>query len=350
MTAKRYFADHVHYFNYQTGRPRFHFDENAAGAGADAGAADKDKEAAAGADADKGAADKGTILDGADKGGADDKGSADKAADKGADAPDWRAQMAGGDADAAKRLARFTDPAMVYKSLRSLEAKLSSGEYKKPLAENATAEEKATWRKENGLPEKAEAYVEGIALPNGLVIGEAEKPVVSELAAVAHESNLDPKAFNGLVAKYYEIQDKQRQAQEDADVAFKLESEDVLRKDWQGPDFRRNLTAVNNLISTWPEGLASAVLAGRDPNGRKLGDNPAFIRQLATLALELNPAATLVPAGTTDPGKNVQARIAEIRGISRNEPDKYNGDKAMQAELRELIEADLKMQKRGKAA
>jgi hypothetical protein len=264
--------------------------------------------------------------------------------------PDWRARMAGDDAAFLKRLARFPDEATFAKSFRSLEQKLSSGEYVKPLSPTATPEEKATWRKENGLPEKPEAYVEGLVLPSGLVIGEAEKPVVAELAAVAHESNLDPKAFNGLVAKYYEIQDKQRQAQEDADVAFKLESEDLLRKDWQGPDFRRNLTAVNNLISTWPEGLASAVLAGRDPNGRKLGDNPAFIRQLATLALELNPAATLVPAGTTDPGKNVQARITEIRNISRNEPDKYNSDKAMQAELRELIEADLKMQKRGRAA
>jgi hypothetical protein len=266
-------------------------------------------------------------------------------------APDWRARMAGDDAAFLKRLARFPDEATFAKSFRSLEQKLSSGEYVKPLSPTATPEEKATWRKENGLPEKPEAYVEGLALPSGLVIGEAEKPVVAELAAVAHESNLDPKAFNGLVAKYYEIQDKQRQAQEDADVAFKLESEDVLRKDWQGPDFRRNLTAVNNLISTWPEGLASAVLAGRDPNGRKLGDNPAFIRQLATLALELNPAATLVPAGTTDPGKGVDARLEEIRAMRRNEPDKYNASaKKLEAEEIELIDAQLKMQKRGRAA
>src|SRR3954471_3943718 len=127
-----------------------------------------DKGADSGA-ADTGAADKevkdGTILDAADKGG-DDKGS-DKSADAGADdkgqpdkgAPDWRAAMAGDDKDAMKRLARFTDPGQVFKSLRSLEAKMSAGELKKPLAENATPEEKATWRKENGLPEKAETYV-----------------------------------------------------------------------------------------------------------------------------------------------------------------------------------------------
>jgi hypothetical protein len=301
--------------------------------------------------ADTGAKDSGTILDAGDKAG-DDKGSdqGDKGAADDKAAPDWRVRMAGDDAAFLKRLARFPDEATFAKSFRSLEQKLSSGEYKKPLPENATPEEKATWRKENGLPERAEEYVDKLALPNGLVIGEAEKPVVAELAAVAHESNLDPKAFNGLVSKYYEIQDKQRQAQEDADAAFKVEAEDSLRKDWQGPDYRRNLTAVNNLIATWPEGLAQAVLAGRDPNGRKLGDNPAFIRQMAALALELNPAATLVPAGTTDAGKSVQARLDEIRELRRNDPDKYERDKKLQAEELELIEADLKMQKRGKAA
>jgi hypothetical protein len=258
--------------------------------------------------------------------------------------------MAGDDAAFLKRLARFPDEATFAKSFRSLEAKLSSGEYVKPLSPTATPEEKATWRKENGLPDKADDYVTNLALPSGLVIGEAEKPVVAELAAVAHDSNLDPKAFNGLVAKYYEIQDKQRQAQEDADVAFKLESEDALRKDWQGPDFRRNLTAVSNLMATWPEGLASSVLAGRDPNGRKLGDNPAFIRQLAALATELNPAATLVPAGTTDPGKNVQQELEGIRELRRNDPNKYESDKKLQARELELIEATLKLEKRGRAA
>lgn len=349
MTIRTNNASFVHSFNYHTGQPRFHFDEGADGSGADAGAGDKKPDAGA----DAGSKD-GTILDGADKGGADDKGSdkgadGDKGADKGGE-PDWRAQMAGEDKEALKRLGRFTDPASVFKAYRSLEQKISSGEFKKPLSENATAEEKATWRKENGLPEKADDYVSGLALPNGLVIGEAEKPVVSALASSAFEDGLSPKGFNNLVSKYYELQDEARQKQEDADAQYKVDSEDALRKEWQGPDYRRNLTAVNNLIATWPEGLAAAVLAGRDPNGRKLGDNPVFIRQMASLALELNPAATLVPSGTTDAGKSVQARLDEISKISRDDPDRYNADKKLQAERLELNEALIKMQGRGKAA
>lgn len=318
--------------------------------GADVGADDKVVDAGA----DKGAvADKGTIIDAGDKSG-DDKGAADKGAQGGADQaaaePDWRARLAGDDKELAKTLARYTDEAAFGKAHRSLLTKLSSGEYKKSFPENATAEEKATWRKENGLPEKADEYVDKLALPNGIVIGEAEKPVVSALASVAHENNIDPKAFNGLVGKYYEMQDEIRQKQEDADAVYKTEAEDALRKDWLGPDYRRNLTAVNNLIATWPPELATGFLAARDPSGRKLGDNPAMIRKLASLAVELNPYATVVPAGTTDAGKSVQSRIAEIRKISRDEPDKYNSDKGLQKEYLELLEADQKMQARGRAA
>lgn len=324
--------------------------------------ADDDKGADAGAQ-DTGAADKdvkdtGTILDTADKG-ADDKGSADKAADKSADGadksagdaadkavPDWRAKLAGEDKDALKRLSRFTDEAAFYKSYRALEQKLSSGEFKKALPEGASDEEKATWRKENGLPENPDGYFEKLALPQGMVLGEADKPIVAEFAAAALESNVSPAQLSGLVAKYYAIQDAQKAAQEDADAAFRQASEDALRSKWEGPDYRRNLTAVNNLIAKWPEGLAASVLAGRDADGRKLGDNPAFIEQLASLSLELTPFSTLVPAGTTDPVKTANARLEEIRELRRNDPNKYESDKKLQAEELALIEASLKHQSR----
>lgn len=262
---------------------------------------------------------------------------------------DWRAKLAGDDKDFAKQLGRYSDEASFGKAYRALQTKLSSGEFKKALPEGASAEEIATWRKENGLPDKAEGYVEKLELPKGLVIGEADKPIVAEFAAAALEGNVDPKQFNGMVGKYYEILDKQRAAQEDADAAFKTESEEALRADWAGPDFRRNLTAVNNLIATWPEGLAAKVLAGRDAEGRKLGDNPLFIKQLAALAVEINPTSTLVPAGTSDPGKTVADELESIRELRRNDPNKYEADKKLQARELELLDAQLKVQKRSAA-
>jgi len=262
---------------------------------------------------------------------------------------DWRARLAGEDKEALKRLGRFTDEAAFYKSYRSLEAKLSSGEMKKALPEGASPEEVATWRKENGIPDKPEGYVEKLALPNGLVIGEADKPIVAEFAAAALEGNTDPAAFNKMVAKYYEIQDKQRQAQEDADASFKQSSEEALREVWQGADYRRNLTAVNNLLAGWPDGLAASILAGRDPEGRKFGDNPNFIKQLASLALELNPAATLVPVGASDPGKSIEGRLADITAMMPDRNSEYwKGPKAelLQQEYRDLIDAQEKLKSR----
>jgi hypothetical protein len=45
-----------------------------------------------------------------------------------------------------------------------------------------------------------------------------------------------------------------------------------------------------------------------------------LIKQLAALAVEINPTATLVPAGTTDPGKTVAAELEAIRELRRNNP------------------------------
>lgn len=310
----------------------------------DTGAADK---AAAMADtgkaADATAKPATTIIDTA---GTDEKASAP--ADTTAAAPaDWRARLAGEDAAFLKRLARFPDEAAFAKSYRAMEVKMSSGELKKALPETATAEEVATWRKENGIPENEAGYVEKLSLADGLVIGETDKPVISELAKAALENNVDPKAFNGLVSKYYAIQEAQAAAQSEADDAFKKASEDALRTEWQGPDYRRNLTAVKNMLEGFPEELRNGILLARDPSGRILGDNPAFIKQLAALALELNPLAPLVPMGTTDPVKTAQGELEDIRNIRRNDPAKYEANrKNYDARELELIEATLKLKNR----
>lgn len=316
--------------------------------GADTGAADTTV-----ADTKDATKDTTTIVDVAAGDAVVDAKAADTSADTKAAAEataDWRARLAGDDKDLQKVLSRYTDEAAFGKAHKSLQAKLSSGEYKKSLPDGASPEELATWRKENGLPDKADGYVEKLELPKGLVIGEADKPIVAEFAAAALEGNVEPGQFNKMVGKYYEILDAQRAQQEDADASFKTEAEEVLRADWQGADYRRNLTAVNNLVATWPGDLATRVLAGRTPDGRKLGDDPVFIKQLASLAMELNPAATLVPAGTTDPAKTVQDELETIREIRRNKPDEYAANiKKYEARELELIDANLKLQKRSAA-
>ena len=294
--------------------------------------------------ADKGAADL-PIIDGKDATLAP-AADADAAADKAAS--DWRDKFASGDEKFRKRLDRFPDEGAFVKSYRALESKLSSGEYKRQLPQDAKPDDIAAWRKEIGIPEKPEGYVEKLELPKGLVLGEEDKPIISEFANAALEGNVDPKAFNGMVAKYYDILDKQKAAQEDADAKYKQDAEDALRGVWEGADYRRNVTAVNNMLAGWPEDLRTSILAGRGPDGRKLGDNPNFIRKMAELALEINPAATLIPGGS-DVGKGLETRLGELNKlIGDRTSDYYRGPNsgALQQEYRDLLTAQDRIKSR----
>lgn len=272
-------------------------------------------------------------------------GGADKAAASDTEIAAWRLAMAGEDKAALKQLERYNSPADVWKKAKALEAKLSSGEFKRALADDASEEEKATWRKENGIPDKPEGYVEKLALPKGMVLGEADKPLAKEFAAAAADANLTPAQYSRMVAQYYALQDQVRAKQDDDDAAFHDEANERLREEW-GADYKRNVNAVNNLVASMPSKLADRFLAGRTADGRKIGNDPEIIAWLSSISREINPAATLVPAGTSDAGKSVNDRIAEIETMMRDRGgDYYRGPKAnaLQAEYRELITARDKM-------
>lgn len=273
----------------------------------------------------------------------------------------WRDQFAEqtapGDANFRKRLDRFTAPSDVAKSWRALELKQSSGELKSQLPKEATPEQVTAWRKDNGIPEKPEGYVEKLSLPNGMVLGAEDKPIVAEFAAAAHEHNISPAALSGLVAQYYKIQDAQALRQQEADGAFKQQSDDALRTEW-GADYRANINAVGNLLARMPSGFDAQFIGARilaptkeDP-GRtvSLGNHPAFIKWAAGIEREINPAATLLPSRGGDPAAGVNARLAEIRKFAQTNPDAYDQDHKMQAEQVALIEARDKMAARGQVA
>lgn len=271
---------------------------------------------------------------------------------------DWRDRLAGDDKQFRKQLDRYSDLGAIGKKLRSLEGKLSSGEYKRDLPENASAEEVAAWRKENGIPQKAEDYVAKLALGEGMVLSEADKPVIAEFAAAALEGAIKPDQFNALVQTYYKIGDARKQQQELADAEYHDFSVAELQELWPGAEYKRNRQAVSDMMAGWPADLRDGVLAARAPlfdkagkylGDFKLGDVPAFVQQMATLARELNPAATLVPNTGGDPAKGVEDRIAELtKMMGKRDSDYWKGPKAnaLQQEFRELIDARDKMKAR----
>jgi hypothetical protein len=244
---------------------------------------------------------------------------------------DWRNRLAGEDTKTLQRLGRFDSPEAIWKSMRSLETKLSSGEYIPKLGENPTEEEVSAYRKANGIPDDVKGY--GIDTGNDEVMG--------SFLETALKSNMPPQYVKGAIEWYNGLQQQLETQQADLDTQTKTASEDALRSEWGG-EYRGNMVAIrNHLNGAFGEEFASQLMNARTPDGVALGSNETFLKGLARVALEMNPRDTLVPAGATQ--QTIQTRLEEIRHIRRTEPDKYWKSETMQQEERRLIAANLKI-------
>lgn len=256
---------------------------------------------------------------------------------------DWRDAMAAADPASRQRLERMQSPEAVWTSYRALEQKLSSGEYKPTLPADAKPEEVAAWRTANGIPDKPEGYLE--KLPAGLVIGDADLPVVQDFLAVAHADNATPKQAHNFIQWHYKNQEAQGAKQAEADTAYLAATEDALRAEW-GPEYRANQTATVALIQTLaPKGVLEKLNGARmdGGGGRMLLADADVMRFMAGLAREINPAATVVPGAGASAGAGIAERKQAMEKMMGDRGSEYwKGPKAaaMQAEYRQLIEAE----------
>jgi hypothetical protein len=97
-------------------------------------------------------------------------------------------------------------------------------------------------------------------------------------------------------------------------------------------------------VHSTPEVKADILLA-RLPNGRRLGDDPAALKVLASMAREANPEYTVVPA----PGfQNFEGELEALQ--KKVGTPEYWRDPKMQARYRELLEAKTAREGKGRAA
>lgn len=253
---------------------------------------------------------------------------------------DWREQLAGGDEGFLKQLKRYASPANYAKAGYEAQQRIRSGAAKEPLPENPTPEQLGAWRKENGIPEAPDGYK--IEPGDGLVFGEADKPMLEAFAKFAHERNWTPSQVNQGAAFVAQLGEQQRAAMDQQDKAFRGEAQDTLQQEW-GREFRPNLQNLRNMVDRYGEpGIADALMGARGADGKLIGDNPAFLRLMSTLAREINPLGTVVPAGTQDGGKAAEAELAELRTkMGDRGSDYWQGPNAEknQSRYRELLTA-----------
>ena len=197
------------------------------------------------------------------------------------------------------------------------------------------------------MPAEAKDYIAGLKLANGVVPGENDKPMLEAVADMAHKGNYDQKTVNDFVGKYYELQDQLKGAREEADNDLRIDSQQKLIEQ-MGPDYKRNMTALSSFWREQPDGMVETVLGARTADGRIIGNLPEVTSWLTNLARELNPAATLLPAGSDGTIASVETRMREIEGkmyVDGKPNPEYFGTK-MEAEYRELIDAQERMKSR----
>lgn len=296
-------------------------DANAAG-GSDTGA---------GGDAGKQGGDAGLITDAGDDGATDDAGKAGDA--------DWRKEITGGDEKLMKRLSRYTSPQSIAKALIATQDKLRSAESNVgKLPDNATEEQKAEWRKSQGVPEKADGY----QLPkvSGYEWSDGDKEVAGEFFGAAHEANMSQAQAERVFGWYADRMQKIQADQYEADTTSRNALEDDLRAEW-GPEYRSNIKMLARYAEKTP-GVGASILEARMPDGRRLGEVPEFVKDLVERARDHYGDSTFISG---DGGSSMNNRKEEIEKIMKSDMNRYRSE-GLDKEYRKILEAEERSNKR----
>jgi hypothetical protein len=332
-------------------------DEAAGDAGTDGAEGDK-ASGAVDVQADKGK----TIATGADAE-AEAKAKEDKAAEEHKPywPDDWREKLAehrsAGDAKAYKkelaRLKNITDPAGVYGMYREIEGKLTGGGLIKVPGKDAKEDEIKEFQKAIGWTEKPEEMLEQIALKDGAVLGDDDKPVLNEFLGAVHGATSATDFVSKAANWYFARQEQAAAEMDDTDDEFRRESETAIKEEW-GPAFKRRSNAIGSIFATAPggsdikneEGLFTRLMGGRMADGRRIGNDPDMLRWLDSIRGEINPAASVVEDGAGT--QSVEAELEKIKGLRKTDPQKYWANDTQKRE-QELYAALEKIQVRQRA-
>lgn len=260
---------------------------------------------------------------------------------------DWREKMAGGDEKKLKRLQRFPSPQAVLEFGLNAEKSWKQGKDPDPFPDKGTDEEKAAWRKANSIPDAPGEYIKDFTLPDGLVIGENDKPIVDQYLADAHAQNMKPSEVQSNLAWFFKWREGQTQALSDKDIDDRSSVSEELTREWGG-DMKRNLGAAYELVKSVGDEEADAIMDARLPDGTKLGNHPKIIKWLAQTSLELNPALSVIPTKGTDAMTSLKTRMTEIENVMKTDRNKYYRE-GLDKEYQRLVAIDEKASKRSAA-
>lgn len=247
----------------------------------------------------------------------------------------WRDQLAGDDAKYRKQLERFSTPEALAKSFKELHAKISSGELKAAkLPEKPTDEELANWRKENGVPDKSDDYLEG--LPSGIVFDDADKARVGSFLAEMHGKNVSKEHVQAAIEWNQRQIEQEMVERHERNQAAQQSTEDELRQEW-GVEYRRNINLINGMLEGLPQDAKELFLGAQTADGVSIFNNPGVAKFFVDLARQINPVGTVVPGASNVSA--IESEIEQIEKVMKENRTAYNKDSKMQERYMQLLEA-----------
>ena len=250
----------------------------------------------------------------------------------------------------AKQMERFGAPADYGKSFREQQATLSANKQAVPLGENATEDDIKAFREVNELPMEAADYLKD--LPDGMVLGEDDKPIAEMFMGVLHGEYAPAKIGHALIGAYNKMQEQDQADEVEMDTSHHTETTDTLRKDW-GSDYRANINIVHAFLEkTFGKDAKEQLLHGRYQDGRGFMNDAGVLKGFAEIARAIDPLAPIVPADTSAV-TTLNDEIAEIEALMAKRGSEYwKGPKSetIQLRLRELYDIRTKHEASTKAA
>ena len=234
----------------------------------------------------------------------------------------WREQLSGGDEKLLKQLNEFTDPSGIYKSYRANLAKISSGEYKRVLPDNASAEEIAAYRKSHGIPEKVDDYKLDTS-KLGEELDDGITSFVDTIRQTAYDLNLSPDKAQKILDAAISNRQAAIDSMAESDEADRVKGEDELRNMY-GNEYRVNMNLKSALLDGESPEFKEAFENARLPDGTLFKNSPKVQDMMVRLARQINPVSAIMPQGASDPN-TINDEIARLRALKNSDPKKYYG-------------------------
>lgn len=241
--------------------------------------------------------------------------NANAATESGEQPIDWaaiRTKIAGGDEKVLNRLSRYGTLEEAIKSGLEARSKLDGLRPTQALTAESTPEEIAAYRKANGVPETAEGYE--ISLPDGLVLGEQDKPIADAFKEIAHKHNLKPDLVNEIVGWNLKMQEQMMNDLNAADTAMSNETTARLKSnDGWGSEYEKNTNTITALLNQGPPGMKEQLFGARLADGSLLGNNLDALRFLDSVARKVLPLATVTPTYGQTQLETARAELASLQ-------------------------------------